>query len=269
MSKNTPSNSDSSTRQQSRREALRRQQEAQARQQRMTKVITVGAIIAVLAIIAVVAVVVINNNKANSVTSATQINPPSINEQRDAIVVNPGKAQDGAPVVRVYQDYQCPFCKSTGDYMNPPLDQLASQGEIQLEYSTMTFLDQNLNNTSSMQAALAASCADVAGKFLAFHDAVYDGQPSSEGQGYTSKQLEKDFPAAAGITGDALTKYTECYKGRQTEKAVKDIDNAAGNAGITSTPTYQVNGKTWDLTTLGNDTSAENILKVIKEQANN
>lgn len=251
-----------------RREQLRAQQEAQARQQRTMRIILVGAIVAALAIIAVVVVVVVNNQQAGKVSAAAQVDPPNITADRTAINVPLGTPKADAPTVRVYQDYQCPACKTVGSLVNKPLEELVKRGDIKLEYSTMTFLDASLRNTSSLQAALAASCADTVGKYVQMHDAIYAGQPVNEGDGYTAAQLSTTFPAAAGITGDDLTKYTACFTGKQTQKAVKDIDDAASDAKITSTPTYQVNGKKWDMqSTLGQDLSADTLLAVVKQVA--
>ena len=107
--------------------------------------------------------------------------------------------------MEIFLDYQCPVCKQFEGQFGPTLDDMATKGEIQLIYRTMTFLDNNLKNDSSTKAGIAAACADNAGSYSAYHNAIFAGQPTTEGKGYTTQQLRVDFAATAGITGDKLS----------------------------------------------------------------
>ena len=119
------------------------------------------------------------------------------------IVVNPGKAKPGAPTLDLYEDFQCPICGQLEKLFGAQIRSLAAAGDVKLVTHTMSFLDDNLHNDSSLRAASAAACAADAGRFGPYHDAVYAGQPAKEGQGYTDAQLE-GFAKTAGITGSGL-----------------------------------------------------------------
>lgn len=243
MSKHKPSRDDS------RRAQLRAAQLREAKQKQARR-IAMGVVGAVLAI-ALIVVIFLFYNKTRQVDLANT--PPNSNGQRDGILVNPGKGKPGAPVVALYADYQCPACSSFEKAYGPVLEEMANAGDIQLEYHIMTFLDANLRNDASERAANASMCADLVGHYGAYHNAVFTNQPADEGQGYTDDQLTKQFTAQAGISGDALNSFNQCYTEKRYSNFVKQLDNKAAQAGITGTPSIKVNGKDLSLKDLTND----------------
>lgn len=231
---------------QSRREALRAQQQAKAEAERRKRILAVVAIVVAFIVIVGGGGLLIWLNRdsiqASGLSTSTDV-PPNANQDRSGIVVNPGKAKAGAPLVVVYQDYQCPWCKTFDLALGPTLLQKADAGEIALEYHTMTFLDKNLRNDSSLRAGIAAACADVVGAYASYHDAIYANQPQTEGVGYSDQQLRATFAQQAGITGDKLVQFQRCYDNKAMSSFVKGSDEKASRAGVTGTPTYFVNGK--------------------------
>ena len=236
---------------QSRREALRRQQEAQARAKRLQRIILVAAIVLGLVVIGVVGTIVVSQlNKGGTAAGTNSSVPVNATSDASGIVVNPGTFKDGVPKVEVFLDYQCPVCKQFETQFGTTLDDMATKGEIQLIYLTMTFLDNNLRNDSSLKAGIAAACADNAGAYSAYHNAIFAGQPTNEGTGYTTQQLRVDFAGTAGITGDKLTGFQQCYDSRTTQSFVEGTNEKAAADGVNSTPTIMVNGTKLDNNTI-------------------
>lgn len=236
---------------QSRREALRRQQEAQARAKRLQRIILVAAIVLGLVVIGVVGTIVVSQlNKGGTAAGTNSSVPVNATSDASGIVVNPGTFKDGVPKVEVFLDYQCPVCKQFESAFGSTLDDMAGKGEIELIYRTMTFLDNNLRNDSSLRAGVAAACADNAGKYSAYHNAIFAGQPTNEGTGYTTQQLRVDFAGTAGITGDKLTGFQQCYDSRTTQSFVEGTNEKAAADGVNSTPTIMVNGTKLDNNTI-------------------
>lgn len=243
MSKHQPTAGDT------RRAQLRAAQIAQAKRKKNQR-IAIGVVSAVVvAALVIVLVLVVQQFNAAKVAAA----PPDANANQTGIRVHPGSAVQGAPVVSLFLDYQCPACANFERGYGPQLDQLARNGDIQLEYRTMTFLDANLGNDASERAANAAACADLTGRYSEYHNTIFANQPTGEGTGYTDAQLTQAFPAQAGIAGPALDELNACYSERRYSGFVNSVDREAGRAGITGTPTLQVNGKTLDLGTLTQD----------------
>lgn len=234
----------------SRREAMRAQQQAQEAAARRRKIVGIVSGILVVAIIAAVVIWAVNRDKGSEEATGPQVKPPSATGSAHAYVVNKGKAKKGAPVLKVYEDFQCPVCKQVEDIFGKKFEALAASGDIELQWQTLTFLDENMRNDSSGRAASALACADTVNKLAPYHDTVFAHQPE-EGTGYTDDQLRGDFAKDAGITGADLTKFQKCYD----TKATKDFATNAADEGLKEgtnlekkfgTPFMTVNGKTWE-----------------------
>ena len=157
--------------------------------------------------------------------SAGSITPPDGDAQRAWITV-PGTPNAGAIIVDVQFDYQCPYCAHLENTFVTVFEALSDRGDIVLRYHTRTFLDNALGNDASTRAAIAAACVDYADntKYAAYHNQIFQNQPSQEGTGYTDDRLTMVFTAAVGLTGGALDAFNTCYSGRQTEQFVQDVE---------------------------------------------
>lgn len=230
---------------QNNRERLRQAQAAAAKQQRLTRAVGVGAaVLAVLIIGVVIAVLFQNQGKSATAGSVT---PPHATSDGRAIEVYPGKAKAGAPVVELFFDYQCPACGNLERQAGKYILDAAEQGDYQLIYRPMTFLDTNLRNDSSVRAANAAACYAEVGDYSAYHQAVFDNQPAQEGAGYTDDLLRNQLPTKLGTSGDKLTQFQQCYDTGRFKGFAQQTNTAAARDGVTGTPTIRVNGKDLDL----------------------
>ena len=230
----------------SNREQLRLQREAQARRQRTgMRVIYAIAGVVVLAIIATVAIVVVQQSRKNDLApdpQVKQISAPNLNAAGTAIVQNPQVAGE-VPTLTIYLDFQCPHCAAFNATHGDVLNQLAGAGEIRLEYSVTTVIGKAIGNEdASVKAGRAAFCADVAGVFPTYHDALLAGQPEREGDGFTDEQLRVTFANQAGLQDADLTRFQQCYDTRATATAL-DAEMAAAKPGFGgTTPQVSING---------------------------
>lgn len=237
------------------RQRLRNAQLAAAKQKRLNRIIAVGAGVIGAVLIAVIAIVMVQNMNQNAEIAASQVTPPNATEDGKSIVVNPGKAEAGAPVVELFFDYQCPVCKQLETALGATLEDLADTGKIELRYRTMSFLDANLKNDSSVQAGIAATCGAVVGKYAETHDAIFAIQPATEGDGYPTTELRDSIPATVGLTGADLTNFQTCFDDGDT-KAFVEKSNELGMQDMISvnskvaTPTIFVNGNNLPLNEL-------------------
>ena len=226
---------------QSRREVLRRQQEAQAKAKRLNRIVAMAAIVVGVVLVGIFGVILAQTwGSGGTSTAAT---PPNATSNANGIIVNPGKGTDSSPTVELFVDYQCPVCKQFDLRHGPMIRELADSGQIKLIYRTMNFLDNNLRNDSSTRAAVAAACTDSAGVYSAYHDAIFANQPAVEGDGYPTDLLRVTLPATVGLSGDKLTSFQQCYDTRSTLSFVKGTNEAAARDGITGTPALRINGK--------------------------
>lgn len=161
------------------------------------------------------------------------------------VSIGPGVEAD-VPQVRIYEDFQCPWCGRLENSVGDPLTEKAEAGEINLTFQIMSFLDGSLGNDSSTRAANAALCADDAGVFVPFHASVYANM-GQEGQGYTDEQFEQ-WAQDAGLSGGDLDTFRQCVADETHEDYVEAMQERANRDGVTGTPTMVVDG-----TTLGNE----------------
>ena len=229
-----------------RREQLRLQREAELKAAQRKKRLTIG--LGIVGVVVAISLITWGVYSFKDKIGATTAVPPHANGDKTGIVANPGKARSGAPLFVIYQDYQCPTCKQYHTVFGTKLREAADAGKIQLEYRTMNFLDSNLQNDASTRAAVAAACADNAGVYQAYYDALYDNQPATEGAGFSADLLRVTIPQQLGLTGNKLTGFQQCYDSQATLQFIQGTNDAAGRAGITGTPAYLYNGK--DITKL-------------------
>ncbi|MDR0285352.1 MAG: DsbA family protein [Propionibacteriaceae bacterium] len=261
------------TSQQNRRAQLQAQQRAAAARQKRNRLI--GVVAAVVVVVAgLVGVIVwqaqpdapsptVSASVSDTYTSGTQpaspgattpagvFIPPHGTDAMGYIEVKSAAAKPDAIVVGEHTDYQCPGCGGLTRYYGPAYEQLVERGDVILQIHIRSFLDNNLKNDSSSRAAYASTCADVVGRFAAYHQTVYNHQPEQEGAGYTDQQLRIDFAAEAGITGADLTTFQQCYDSRQTKAYVQQMErvnstsrtiNGPDQAPPSGTPAIYVNG---------------------------
>ncbi|MEA5154226.1 DsbA family protein [Raineyella sp.] len=229
-----------------RRAQLRAQAEADAKRARTRKIVITAVSVVAVAVLVIGGLVWAQGRSKPAANGAV---PPNTTAAGTGIIVNPGKA-DGKPVVELFFDYQCPGCgsleRSAGQYIVGG----AQHGDYQLIYRPMTFLDTNLRNDASLRAANAAACYAEVGDYAAYHQAVFNNQPTQEGQGYSDDLLRNQLPAQLGTTGDKLTQFQQCYDTGKYKSFANRTNTAAAKDGVTGTPTVRVNGKNLDLSTL-------------------
>lgn len=150
----------------------------------------------------------------------------------------------GPVKIQVFEDFQCPACKSLEDTQGASLVKLAQENKATVVYSPIAILDDRSQGYST-RAASAAYCAP-ADTFKAFHDSLYANQPAEGGSGLPEAKV-MDLAAKAGITGAA---FTSCVTGKTYGPLVKaqyDVVNTAFLAAKQprwGTPGVFVNGKT-------------------------
>ena len=150
-------------------------------------------------------------------------------------------AAEGAPVLTIWEDFQCPSCAALEKKNGAGIISLADEGKVQLIWRPTTFLDLRVGNDASVRAVAAWGCAADAGKALEFHGLVYKNQPATEGDGYSDEQL-LTFAVGAGIAGPALDTFNNCVAGRTyTGWAANSYDSFLKEE-VPGTPAGYLNG---------------------------
>jgi len=177
---------------------------------------------------------------SSSSTSAPATQAPYFST--NYVAVNPDVKQ-GAIVLEIHDDYQCPWCERAEQIYGDALNSLSQSGDIDLRIHIRTLVgDQIIHNDSSERAGIAALCANTVGHFWDYHTTIFANQPE-EGVGYTDDQLRTDFASQAGITGTDLTNFQTCYDTKATSSQLTAMEQEGTAAGINGTPSFFVNGQ--------------------------
>lgn len=134
-----------------------------------------------------------------------------------------------APVTIVeFSDFQCPYSQRS-------VGVLKELRRIYGEKIRLVYRDYpGPNHPYAPRAAEAAQCAGEQGKFWEFHDILFDRQ--TPGKGW-------DFPTLATELGLQQDAFATCLNsGRFRDEVAKDIQDGF-KLGITSTPTFFINGR--------------------------
>ncbi len=159
-----------------------------------------------------------------------------------------------APVKMIaYFDFQCPYCADFTREVQPQIEEKYIQtGQVSLEMRPMAFVGQE-----SLWAAEAAECANDQGRFLDYHDILFEKQ-GQENSGAFSIDNLKAFAVELGLDTSA---FNTCLDTHKYAEQVRLETNEAGNAGITSTPSFVVGG-----TKLTGLQSFDGFVRVIDEE---
>lgn len=141
-----------------------------------------------------------------------------------------------APVHLIeYGDYQCPACASFHtSYFPLLLSDYISTGKVQFEFRDLAFLGPD-----SITAAEAAACSIEQDGFWPYHDTIFSNH-YGENLGNLSKSRLLKMAELADLDKD---KISSCLKDGATSADVQTMHQEATNLGITSTPSFVLNGE--------------------------
>lgn len=218
------------------------------RRERMVRII--GAITVVVVVFGIIGVALVARNSSDTSASGVTAADPNAplptgalpaDDERAFGVPYPGTATADAPVLEIWEDFQCPACGAVEQANGAGIESLADAGKIQLIWRPSTFLDANLGNDASARATAAWGCAIDAGKAKEYHNVVFANQPEQEGTGWTNEQL-LGFAGDAGITGADLDTFTQCVADGTYLAWAANSTDVFYTSNIPGTPLAKLNG---------------------------
>lgn len=145
-----------------------------------------------------------------------------------------------APVLlEVWSDYQCPVCgRFAREYMPRLVAEFVVPGTLRIVDQSIDILGTG-DPSESLLAATGADCAGKQGRYWAYHDWLFWNQ-AGENRGAFNRDR---MLAVAANLGLDMTAFESCLDSFSAEGEVGSRTDAARAAGITSTPTFIVNGQ--------------------------
>lgn len=218
------------------------------RRERMVRII--GAVTVVVVVFGIIGVALLARNSSDTAAVAVPSADPNAplpsgalpaDDERAFGVLYAGTATPDAPVLEIWEDFQCPACGAVEQANGAGIESLADAGKIQLVWRPTTFLDRNLGNDASARATSAFGCAVDAGKAKEFHGTVFANQPEQEGTGWTNEELIA-FGGEAGITGADLDTFTQCVTDGTYLGWAANSTEVFYTSNIPGTPLAKLNG---------------------------
>ncbi len=151
---------------------------------------------------------------------------------RIEITLPPGtpiRGPETAPITVIeFADFQCPYCRS----VHPTVERLLLEYRDQIKFAFVDFPLEN--HKRAVPSSMAARCADDQGQFWDYHQAlmVVQGDLSDD-----------DLEARAADVGLNMEQFQACYSSESYRQVVLDNYDAGTMVGVTSTPTFLVNGR--------------------------
>lgn len=142
-------------------------------------------------------------------------------------------AKDAKVTIVEYSDFQCPFCKRGKDMIPSILKEY--DGKVKISYKQLPLQNHNW----AMPAAIASLCAYEQGndKFWEFHDMLFDNQKDIK-----LENSEEKFNEYAKELGLDTKKFDACLNSKEAKAEVQSQMKEAASIGVSSTPTFVVNG---------------------------
>lgn len=142
---------------------------------------------------------------------------------------DPWTGTDHAPITIIeFSDFECPYCQLAVSTLKELLKQYPEK--LKLVYRDLP----GPNHQQAVAAAEAAQCAAEQHRFWDYHDALFNRRPSDGAW---------NFPGLAETLGLSMSSFNTCMQEtRYRSEVLKDLQDGL-NLGVTSTPTFFINGR--------------------------
>jgi protein-disulfide isomerase len=142
-------------------------------------------------------------------------------------------AEDAKVTIVEYSDFQCPFCKRGNDIIPQILKEY--DGKVKIAYKQLPLPIHNW----ARDAAIASVCAAKQGndKFWELHDLLFQNQGKLNPK--NAKEEINGFAKQIGLNTDEFDK---CIVSPEAAQRVQNDTEEARSIGVSSTPTFVVNG---------------------------
>jgi protein-disulfide isomerase len=203
--------------------------------------LTQGAVVAAVAVVAigivVIAVVLGTSGRAERVPTASTnvtVGDSSVPFSIDGSAVQVGQ-NDAKVTMDLWVDYSCPHCQEFEADSNDVITERVASGVLKVRYHNIQIVTAYGEQAGSAAACVATSAPE---QWWAFNAALYANH-STETDGYRGPELA-DFAAQQGITDEETL---GCIRDERYTTWISDNTTAAGEAGVTGTPTLFFNGE--------------------------
>ncbi|MBO3745373.1 thioredoxin domain-containing protein [Streptosporangiaceae bacterium NEAU-GS5] len=218
------------------RERVAAQREAVRKQEQRKRLMTIVTVVLV-AVAAVGGVAWYSASRSQSeVASGAGLAPITVDPEGSVTMAKAGVTK---PVLDVYEDFQCPVCKSMEETSGQTIKNLASEGKVKVIYHPLTIFRDEPRRGNSMRAGAASRCVTDGAKWSAYHDKLFADQPDESVTGFALDDLVA-WGHEVGVTG---ADFESCVTSQKYAAAQQSYSASVLSTGkLRGTPTVLLNG---------------------------
>ncbi len=224
------------------RERIERARILAVRRRRLIRVAAVGATAFVLA--AAGFLVTRLDQGHHPVTAASQPKPGYLGPFAPVTLnadnsVTMGQPRVSGPVLDIYEDFQCPACRTFERADGPMIQRLAYEGKVKVIYHPFTVFSAQEQQAGSVRSWAAARCAPSR-RWMSFHNVIFAARPPAvTAGGFTVSQLIS-FGQYAGISGQG---FATCVQSQRYASLDAPVSDEIMNSGLPGLPVLRLNGR--------------------------
>lgn len=145
-----------------------------------------------------------------------------------------------APVqVMEFADFECPACGQFATITEPDVRKnIIATGLANYRFFDFPLVEVHRN---TLQASIAAACANDQGKFWEMHDKLYYGQPDWNTE--ATNDPKRFFVQYAKEIGLDMNAWTTCFDAHKHLERIMSNRAEGERRGVTSTPTFVIGTK--------------------------
>lgn len=174
--------------------------------------------------------------------------------------------EDAAVAVRVFSDFECPFCRRYALEVQPMVEESVLVGtDVRFEFHHLPLTSIH---TNAQPAAEAAQCVErVAGNdaFWLFHDRLFETQDAWAGADDAGAQFKRTLAGVLEGQPQAVQEVEACIDERTSRDAVEASVSRARELSVSGTPTVFVGP--YRMTNFGDAAAYQRLIRLTEAQA--
>lgn len=173
---------------------------------------------------------------------------------------------DAAVAVRVFSDFECPFCRRYALEVQPMVEESVLAGaDVRFEFHHLPLTSIHANAQPAAEAAQCVQQAAGVDAFWAFHDRLFETQDAWAGAADADAQFRRALAGVLEGQPEAVQAAEACIDDRATRDTVEASISRARELSVSGTPTVFVGP--YRMTNFGDAEAYLRLIRLTEAQA--
>lgn len=173
---------------------------------------------------------------------------------------------DASVTVRVFSDFECPFCRRYALEVQPMVEETVLAGaDVRFEFHHFPLTSIHAHAQPAAEAAQCVQTAAGEDAFWAFHDRLFETQDAWAGAADADAQFGRTLESVLDGQPEAQVQAQRCIEERASRDAVEASTARARELGLSGTPTVFVGP--YRMTNFGDGAAYQRLIRLTQVQA--